>query len=624
MYRNKMKKCAAAVLSVLLVLGTAGAAYAQTEDVSENKVSDTSEASGKAEYSKTENVYARLKADGTADGAYIVNHFRISSAGEVTDHGDYSNVINLTDTDELKCSDETVTFSAEKGNYYYQGNTSKAKLPWIFEISYQLDGEDISPEELGGRSGSLKISFSAKKNPDADTSFCENYLMQISLSLDNDICSDIKAEGATAADAGNNTQLSFTVLPDNDADFVIKANVENFEMSGFSIAAVPYNMNINTDDINTDDITSQFSELTDAVQKLNDGAKELNDGIKSLSDGGTSILDGSGSIYDGLSELSGNSDLITDSSEKIYSALETISKELGNADLSGLSQLAQLPGGLTQLADALDGIKSGLVQLKAGFEKGYSAIDSAISSNGNSAPTEEELGQIAAACAGNNTALSGYKKLTDEYKRLKTIEAVWENVKPAFEAVKVSLGSEGEQSVIAGLTTVSENLRTISDSMSASLGDTDIDGMLGELKSGMTALSSSYGDFNSGLSAYADGIDTLAENYGEFHSGLSDYTNGTAELSDGSQEFCDGMDEFADGVSEIPDKIQDSIDEMMEQYGGSDYTAVSFTDERNENISSVQFVISTDGVELPETEEEEPEQKTKSFWDRLAALFTGE
>ncbi len=187
---------------------------------------------------------------------------------------------------------------------------------------------------MGGKTGSLKINFVAKKNPDADTSFYENYLMQISLSLDNDICSDIKAEGATAADAGNNTQLSFTVLPNNDADFVIKANVENFEMSGFSIAAVPYNMSISTDSINTDNITSQFSELTDAVQKLNDGAKELNDGIKSLSDGGVSVLEGSGSIYDGLSELSGKSDLITDSSEKIYSALETIVRQMHKCCLS--------------------------------------------------------------------------------------------------------------------------------------------------------------------------------------------------------------------------------------------------------------------------------------------------
>lgn len=623
MYQNKIKKCAAAVLSVLLVFGMTCAVYAQTDDTPENTFkSEASETSGKAEYSKTENVYARLKADGSANEAYIVNHFHISSAGEVTDYGNYGSVINLTDTNELKCSDETVTFSAEKGNYYYQGNTSKVKLPWIFEITYQLDGEDIAAEELGGKTGSLKINFTAKKNPDADTSFYENYLMQISLSLDNDICSDIKAEGATAADAGNNTQLSFTVLPNNDADFVIEANVENFEMSGFSIAAVPYNMSISTDSINTDDITSQFSELTDAVQKLNDGAKELNDGIKSLSDGGVSVLEGSGSIYDGLSELSGKSDLITDSSEKIYSALETISTELGNADFSGLSQLSQLPGGLTQLADALDGIKSGLVQLEAGFEKSYAALDSGICSTENSALTEEELGQIAAACAGNNTALSGYKKLTDEYKRLKTIEAVWENVKPAFEAVTVSLGSEGEQSVVSGITVVSENLRTIADSMSGSLGDTDVEKMLGELKSGMAELSSSYGDFNSGLCAYSDGIGTLAENYGDFHSGLSDYTNGVAELSDGSAEFCDGMDEFADGVSEIPDEIQSSIDEMMEQYGGSDYTSISFTDERNENISSVQFVISTDGVELPETEEEESEQKVMGFWDRLAALFT--
>ena len=67
--------------------------------------------------------------------------------------------------------------------------------------------------------------------------------------------------------------------------------------------------------------------------------------------------------------------------------------------------------------------------------------------------------------------------------------------------------------------------------------------------------------------------------------------------------------------------MQDTIDEMMEQYNSSDFDAVSFTDSRNENISSVQFVISTDGVELPETVSFATEEEHLTFWDRLLALF---
>ena len=117
------------------------------------------------------------------------------------------------------------------------------------------------------------------------------------------------------------------------------------------------------------------------------------------------------------------------------------------------------------------------------------------------------------------------------------------------------------------------------------------------------------------------GIQTLAGNYGAFHSGLQDYTDGTGSLADGTGKFANGMNEFTDGVSQIPSKIQDTIDEMMEQYSSSDYDAVSFTDSRNENIGSVQFVISTDGVELPEEETPPVVEEKLSFWDRLLALF---
>ena len=145
--------------------------------------------------------------------------------------------------------------------------------------------------------------------------------------------------------------------------------------------------------------------------------------------------------------------------------------------------------------------------------------------------------------------------------------------------------------------------------------------MFGQLFSGLAELSAGYAEFHGGLCAYAEGIQTLSENYGAFHSGLHDYTGGIGSLTGGAGTFADGMNEFADGVSQIPGKIQDTVDKMMKQYSNSDFDAVSFTDSRNENISSVQFVISTDGVELPKEKKPPVIEEKLSFWERLLALF---
>ena len=616
MFRNKVQKGAAVLLSAMLLLGTVSTAYAQENDtVSTSSQTASTAAVGNADYTKTENVYARLSANGTASGVYIVNHFRVDKAGEITDYGNFSDVTNLSTTDSLTTKDGAVRFLAQTGNFCYQGNMATAELPWNFQIAYTLDGKAVTPKELGGKSGALSIHFQGRKNPKAAAPFSDNYVMQVSLTLDNDTCDNIQAPGATMADAGDGTQLSFTVLPGADADFTIEADVRNFSMSGFSIAAVPYSISVDMDDFDTNDLTSQFSELTDAAERLNDGAKEL------LDDGGSSALDGSAQIQDGLSALSSNSQSIVDASAQFGSAMSAISSRLAQAYLSGLSQLSQLPGGLEQLSGALDQLSAGLSQLKEGFDTAFQAMDGAVQNGAVSTPTQEKLAAVQAACASDLSALSGYQKLLQAYQQYQTLVAVWNNVKPAFQAVNGALDASGENSVFSGIGTVSATLHTISASMTDALGSEDIEAMLGQLRSGLAELSAGYADFHGGLCACAEGIQTQAGNYGAFHSGLRDYIGGVGSLADGAETFTDGMDEFANGVSQIPGKMQDAIAEMTEQYSSSDYDAVSFTDSRNENISSVQFVISTDGVELPETAAVVAEEEHLTFWDHLLALF---
>lgn len=596
--KNSLRRIAAAgTAALLLVCLTAPAA---------------AESAAQANYTKIENVYAKLAADGSARGASVVNHFQVSKPGQITDHGAYGETVNLSSAQPLSVEKGTVRFSAEKGNFYYQGNLDSVTLPWNFRIAYQLDGKSVAPGELGGKSGALEIGFHCERNPKVPDVFCENYVMQVSLTLDNDICGSIQAPGAALADAGDGTQITFTVLPGTDADYTISADVRNFSMPGFSIAAVPYSVSIDMDGFDTDDFTGQFSELTDAAEKLQSGANSLLSGINSFRDGGSSLASGSGEIKSSLSTLSSNAASVVEASANIAASLSVISSQLGAAD-SGSGGTDQLAQSLLQLADGLEQIENGLVGLRQGMENSFAAME-----NVSSGITQEELNALQAACGENSAARSAYTKLLTLYQ-------TWNSVRPAFQGVIGALTltpvQEGQTvsnpTLLDNFSTMVESLRTISKALSGG-GDTS---GLSQLIGGIAALSAGYGEFHSGLRSFVSGVQAIASNYGEFDSGLREYTAGAEELSGGAGSLASGMGEFADGVREIPDKMQKFIDEIMDQYSGGSFTPQSFVDSRNAAVSSVQFILSTDGIDLPEIITVEDAALEQSFWDRLKALF---
>lgn len=587
----------------------------------ETNVLAASSASGQ-DYVKNENVYARLGASGTSSDAYVVNAFDVKNSSDITDYGSYSEVKNLTDLSLLEHTADSTRISAETGKFYYQGALEEAELPWLFSIQYQLDGNKITPEDLGGNDGSLKISLNVRKNPKAKDIFYENYVMQISLTLDGEKCTDIVAPDASIADAGANRQLTFTLMPKTDAAYTIEADVTDFTMSGFSIAAVPYSMNIDTEGLGTDELTGQFSELTDAVAQLNDGTKKLSDGIRELNNGGNSLLEGSSQMKNGLAALSGSSTDLTDASYQIGSSLDLISRQLDAADFSSMDSLTALPAALDQLGGALAQMKGGLAQLNGGFSQSFAALDTAVAAAAVEAPTESEMAALQTAAAANPEIASASRKLLAAYQNLMILRETYAAVKPGFEAITTSLDPNNTASVIAGLDTVTGSLHTMSTSMSASLEGVDLSSMLGQLKTGLTQLTAGYAEFHKGLTAYTDGVSALSEGYTQYDDGLRTYLNGVGELDNGSGELADGMQEFSDGVGDMPDQMQTTIDEMMEQYSSSDFDAVSFVDTRNENINSVQFILSTDGVELPKEAAEPEPEKEEGFFDRLKNLFS--
>lgn len=227
MMKRKENMIAAGMAGILFL----GLVLAPAADVS---------AASDAKYSKNENVYVRMDYDGDIDGTYVVNTFTVTDDGEITDYGDYSAIKNLTNLEEIEEDKEEYTFVAEEGKFYYQGDIENAELPWKFDIKYLLDDKEVTEEELAGGEGDLEIRIHISENKAAaNPAFFQAYVLQVSATLDNDLCRDIVAEGANIADAGSNEKITFTVVPNPEqpeSDLVIKAAVENFEMDDISIA----------------------------------------------------------------------------------------------------------------------------------------------------------------------------------------------------------------------------------------------------------------------------------------------------------------------------------------------------------------------------------------------------
>ena len=82
-------------------------------------------------------VYATLSANGGVRAILWSITLRCEWR-ELTDHGDYESVVNLTNSDSLTQEGNAVSFTASEENYYYQGNMKSTDLPWDFTIEYYL------------------------------------------------------------------------------------------------------------------------------------------------------------------------------------------------------------------------------------------------------------------------------------------------------------------------------------------------------------------------------------------------------------------------------------------------------------------------------------------------------
>lgn len=605
----RLKQIAAVMMGTVLVFGSLP--FSALAKDNENQDAE------KGKYStKDEAIYGKLGANGSLLDMYVVNTFHDTKPGTITDHGNYTDVRNLSNLLDIKQTDDgKVRFQAEKGddNFYYQGAIDNQPLPWDIDIAYMLDGKEIDPNELAGKSGSLELRIKTSANDDADPAFFENYMMQISLTLDPVNFDKIQAPDANKAKSGKDTMLTFTVMPEKEDTFIVSADVTDFEMDPIDISATPASMPF--DDPDLGDMKGDMKSLSDAIKKINDGVGDLKGGISDLNDGATDLSNGSSSYLDGINQLDQSSGELVGGSSEINNAMQQVADALQGAPGSApdVGDLKQLPEGMRALAGGLNETADGLDELRANYDAAYSNLTDAINGIPNGDITEEQFKELLKSEADQDVV----NQLIDSYKSAQKVKGTYEAVKEAFDAVTGTLDE-----VSGSVRKMATEANSTATKVESGLQNMDGLDQLGDLQSGLSDLASQYQSFHNGLVEYTNGVSDLASNYQGIDKGIKGIKSGTASLEEGTGELQDGTKELHEETSDLPGEMQSEIDKMLEEFDASAFEPISFVSEENKNVDVVQFALQTEPIEIEEPEDvEETKEEEKGIWERFLDLF---
>ena len=340
------------------VVSEEGAETTEAEEVSEDD-SLEDELLGKVSVSKKdmdkeETVYFITDASGNVDKTIVSDHlYNRDGKDTIEDVSSLSDIENVKGDEEFTQDGDKLQWKADGNDIYYQGTTN-AEAPVSQKVTYYLDGKEISPEELAGKSGKVTIHFDYTNNTSCtETVNGEKVTVSVpfaaitGLVLDDSFSNIEVTNGDVKENNGSNIVLGYALpglsdsLDVEDSDFTddvtipdyfeVTADVEDFSLSTamtFVVNAANY---VGVDGASLDSVDDLLDELSDATEQLQDGSAELADGADTLADGAKTLKDGMSTLKTGLASY-------TDGANQINTGLNTLNSSVPSLT-SGIATL---------------------------------------------------------------------------------------------------------------------------------------------------------------------------------------------------------------------------------------------------------------------------------------------
>ena len=523
---------------------------------------------------KTETVYSVLNSDGSISDTIVSSWLH--------DEDGINNIketLNLTDVKNIKSNEKpskdgnTYTWNAKGNDVYYEGTATK-QLPVSVKLRYELDGQEISANDIQGKSGHLKLTisftnnYSEVKNINGKSIVIHpSYLAGGMLNMSTGKFSNVKCESGKIVNDGTNEMLAFANIPGlNETlksagldkvnnqlgisdDVTVEADVNNFDLGSIMVGMT-----------NEIDLASELGEIG--------SVSELTDGIDQLIEADDQLIDGSKQLYDGTTQLKEQAAPLTGSSDQV--------RQLSAGAIQLNDGVKALQTGISQYTAGASAINAGVNQLY-GIPQGAAAISSGMNTKGKSGFSMVEasstlrkgLDQLNSVATGIS-AESYYNSLMDN---VKTAEA---------DVTKL------QDDVLTPTKTELKNLSGVLGKASSSLGG--LSTVVGQLSSVETAIEAdqvTVSSNNEKVISNNDKIESVKKTKNQLQNAISSLKEARDTLKDS------GTEENPVDTSDLDSKIASLETEYSKIGNVDDMQELADLTKFNEQLNNMPALLGT-------------------------------
>lgn len=425
-------------------------------------------AEGTPTVTKEETVYVNAAADGSKTKVTVSDWLKNAGVENVlNDQSDLTGIVNVKGDEKFEQSNGAVTWNTNGKDIYYQGTTEK-ELPVGVKLTYYLDGKEMAPSELAGKSGKLKIRIDYTNNAKQTTKIngkkeeiYSPFVMVTGMILPEEKFSNVVIDnGKVISDGARSIVLGVGMpgmreslgLDEEEASSAVEdirlpesleitADVTDFSMdSTFTVALSDLldDLNLNDTD-NLDDVMSSLDELEDAALKLVSGSKELSNGVDKLGSSYTEFDEGIGTLKEGIDALDMGASDLSDGIQQYTKGTDTlnagIQKYMGkDGDLN--VQVTEYVDGVNKVVKGVQNYTDGTVALANGIQA-YIAGEEQIAAGAKELSSlKTGLSAIQKAITQLNEAVDGKGETSqDIYKASKELAAGTKTLNDSLQAM---------------------------------------------------------------------------------------------------------------------------------------------------------------------------------------------
>lgn len=560
---------------------------------------------------KDESVYLISDANGNVNKTIVVDHLKNKDKKDtLEDASNLSDIENVKGKEKFTQSGDKLTWQAGGKDIYYQG-TATEEPPVTQKVTYYLDGKEISPEDLAGKSGKVKICFDYT-NTTSYTETVNGEKQTVSVPFAaitglvlGDGFENIEVTNGKAEVSDSSSVVLGYALPglkdslgikDKDLDgdvnipeyMEMTADVKNFSMPAAMTFVVNASDYVSTDGIDTSDLDDMINDLKDASTQLQDGSKTLAEGTDTLADGLSTLQSKLGTFASGVGTLQSGLKTYTDGVSTLSGGLNTLGNSTGalvsGADKlnSGAGQLAsgsatlkdglktytngasQLNTGLNQLNDSTGSLATGVTSLNDGAKTLSDGINAANKgAAGVSAGVAQLKTSIDTAKTGADSLTAGAKQVDEGVDKLKqSLSDMPETIKARINQSLEPLNKLNVGKLFKTLGYIDTDKITV-DNVSAA-ADAAVNNA-GDIITALTSMNDPYpsATYNKILVGLSQGKGAVSV-YSVVNKSVTDSAStvkalkdGSAKVSEGASSLDAGLGQLADGASELSSGASD-------------------------------------------------------------------